>query len=182
MFICQYDKTVVGNPITNIEDLFNHYAAQNVHNTAAAAWGARFDIPVPDGAGVNPGTVTMLPDSTDAYCQAGTCATAIAGLVSCALIMAFDPDNEDAYVCHASGGLSLDMESKLADRVGNKILLITPTLSPNGAAVDPMYDGIVTALLQKGHAAADICLMDGKGLLSNVFMCGNGNFQPVFRR
>lgn len=181
MFICQYDANAPGNPVTDITTLFNQYAAQNIHTTVAAAWGARFDIPIPNGAGVNLGAVTMLPDSTDAECQAGTCATAIAGLVSCALIMAFESNNAGAYVCHASGGLSQIMKEKLADRVGNQILLITPTLSTGGAAVDPMYDGIVTTLLLQGHAPADICLMDGKGLLSNAIMGGNGNFVPVFR-
>lgn len=180
MFICQYDANASGNPVTDITTLFNQYAAQNIHTTVAAAWGARFDIPIPDGAGVNLGTVTMLPDSTDVNCPVGTCATAIAGLVSCALIMAFESNNAGAYVCHASGGLSQIMKEKLADRVGNQILLITPTLSTGGAAVDPMYDGIVTTLLQQGHDSGDICLIDGKGALRNAIMAGNGNYKPTF--
>lgn len=181
MFICQYDANAPGGAVNNIDILFQTYAVQNIHTTVAAAWGARFDIPIPNGVGINLGAMTMLPDSTDAECPAGTCATAIAGLVSCALIMAFDSNNADAYVCHASGGLSPQMENTLAGRLGNRILLITPLLSPGGTAVDSMYDGIVTTLLLQGHAPADICLVDGKGLLSNAIMGGNGGYVPVFR-
>lgn len=174
MFICQYDANAPGNPVTDITTLFNQYAAQNIHTTVAAAWGARFQIPFSRLSSA-PQNYTMLADSSSKHCNANEFVIS-SPLMGCPMVMSYDAVWQNAYVCHASGGLSGDMPDVLKGRACSLVLLTTPVLSSGGNMVDDVYTGIINDLLGMGYGTENICLIDGMALGSMVWMSGSGDF------
>lgn len=176
MFICQYDANAPGVPVNNIDILFQIYAVQNIHTTVAAAWGARFDIPIPAGGNMRNGVI--LGDDKDEVLTGDQYAMATI-LNSCGMLMAYNA--VDTYVCHISSWGQDSMKQALAGRLGNRLLLITPSLCvPGENTVDDFWCEVVNNLMLQGHNPKDICLIDGKRLLQNAYMCANGSFKPVF--
>ncbi len=177
MFICQFNGEAEGESITNITTLFDQYRERNIHATVAAAWRDRFPIPF-SRLTVTPQSYTMLADRKSQSCVASQFVIS-SPLVGCPMVMSYDTENQHAYVCHASGGLSEDMSDVLRGRENkknNRILLMTPILSSEGDVVDGVYTDIVTALLGMGYGTNDICLIDGMKLASMVWMSGSGDF------
>lgn len=177
MFICQFNGEEEGKSITNITTLFDQYRERNIHATVDAAWRNRFPIPF-SRLTFTPQSYTMLADSKSQSCDAGQFVIS-SPLMGCPMVMSYDAENPDAYVCHASGGLSEDMSDVLRGRENNRILLMTPILSSEGDAVDGVYTDIVTTLLGMGYGTNNICLIDGMKLTSMVWMSGSGDFAVV---
>lgn len=175
MLICRFDKSLPENQNGNITQLFYNHRAQNVYHTIAAAWENRILIPINRMNDFPINIEEPLSDNRERLCNRNDRVLS-SPLQGCAMVMAYNADRQDAYVCHVAGGLLQSMSAALKRRVGDKILLIARILSAGGNAVDLFYSDIVNRLLEMGYRSSDICLIDGEDNFLMVGMSGSGDF------
>lgn len=81
----------------------------------------RFPIPF-SRLTVTPQSYKMLADRESQSCVASQFVIS-SPLVGCPMVMSYDAENQDAYVCHAFGGLSEDMSDVLRGRKNKKTIV-----------------------------------------------------------